>query len=150
MWLCRLHKLQIPFTYAPPGEDGATVGEELKPRSIFRGRGQTDAHRVTENLIKLKLTEMCLRHERSSVFGLLRPEALNLLDTARRIPLEPPAKYQMPEFPFVFAELGCLFRAVGLFLHPTLYGPYRLDLTDPVGRVVVEWDASWRLYPLWR
>ena len=56
----------------------------------------------------------------------------------------------MPELPHVYGEVSRLFRSLGILLHPTISGPYLLDLADPLGRVVVEWDTSWKLYPPYR
>lgn len=109
-----------------------------------------DARRVALNLEALKLAELCLRHERPEAMQVLPPRCLRLLAAARNTPLEPPEDHQLPELPFVLAELGRLLRLRGLLLHPTIYGPYLLELADPLGRVVVEWDANWALYPPWR
>merc|ERR1712232_1315553 len=95
-------------------------------------------HRIARNLELLKITEFCLRHERPSTFATLPPRALHVLSEARDAPLEPPESYEMLELPFVFAELGRLFRSAGFLLHPTIYGPYLLELADPLGRVAVE------------
>ena len=56
----------------------------------------------------------------------------------------------MPELPHVYAGLSKLFRKLGMLLHPTVCGPYLLEIADPLGRLVVEWDSSWKLYPPWR
>ena len=56
----------------------------------------------------------------------------------------------MPELPHVYAGLSKLFRKLGVLLHPTTCGPYLLELADPLGQLVVEWDSSWTLYPPWR
>ena len=56
----------------------------------------------------------------------------------------------MPELPHVYASLSKLFRKLGVLLHPTTCGPYLLELADPLGQLVVEWDSSWTLYPPWR
>ncbi|CAE8686962.1 unnamed protein product [Polarella glacialis] len=109
-----------------------------------------DALRAAKNLEALKLAELCLRHERPSTLQSLSPRASRLLATARQMSLEPPEDLQLPELPHVFGELGRLFRASGVLLHPTVYGPYLLELSDPLGRVVVEWDTNWSLYPPWR
>ena len=57
---------------------------------------------------------------------------------------------EMPELPHVYAGLSKLFRKLGVLLHPTTCGPYLLELADPLGHLVVEWDSSWTLYPPWR
>lgn len=56
----------------------------------------------------------------------------------------------MPELPHVYGGLSKLFRKLGVLLHPTTCGPYLLELADPLGQLVVEWDTSWKLYPPWR
>lgn len=33
------------------------------------------------------------------------------------------------------------------YLHPCLYGPFLLELSDPLTQVVVEWDKPWLLGP---
>lgn len=35
------------------------------------------------------------------------------------------------------------------YLHPSLYGPFLLELSDPLSREVVEWDKPWLLFPSW-
>eukprot|EP00929_Paragymnodinium_shiwhaense_P086589 TRINITY_DN47091_c0_g1_i1.p1 TRINITY_DN47091_c0_g1~~TRINITY_DN47091_c0_g1_i1.p1 ORF type:complete len:670 (+),score=153.30 TRINITY_DN47091_c0_g1_i1:133-2142(+) len=104
----------------------------------------------TECLQGLKVVELTLRHERPSVLAVLPAKALRILEEARATPLEPPEHHKMLELPFVFNELARGFRKIGLLLHPTIEGPYLLELADPLGRVVVEWDANWLLYPPWR
>jgi len=141
LWLLRLADMEIPITLMPSGGSGGGATWRDVP---------ADARRVTANLEALKLAEMCLRHERSSTLATLPPKALHLLSLARETPLEPPEDYEMLELPFVFAEPKRLLQEAGLLLHPTLYGPYLLELSDPLGRVAVEWDASWTLYPPWR
>mmetsp|Transcript_81605 Transcript_81605/g.150226 ORF Transcript_81605/g.150226 Transcript_81605/m.150226 type:complete len:338 (+) Transcript_81605:29-1042(+) len=145
-WLGRMHELQIQISYVAaqqsfkrPVGGAHTATVDAKPAKC-----------ITENLQALKLVELCLRHERPSVHAILPPKALHLLNTARKTPLEPPQDYQMLELPFVFAELRRCFRALGLLLHPTVYGPYLLDLADPLGHLIVEWDKNWVLYPPWR
>merc|ERR1712187_886766 len=108
------------------------------------------AHRAAANLEALKLAELCLRHERTPALMSLPPMARHLLTLAQETPWEPPEDYPVLESPFVFAELGRLCRAEGLLLHPSLHGPYFLELSDPLGRVALEWDASWQLYRPWQ
>lgn len=109
-----------------------------------------DAHRAASNLEALKVVEMCLRHERPAAMQVLSPRALQLLAAARQTPWEPPEDHQLLELPFVLAELGQLFRELGLLLHPTICGPYLIELADPLGQTAVEWDTNWVLYPPWR
>ncbi|CAK0842808.1 unnamed protein product, partial [Prorocentrum cordatum] len=140
-WLCRLHDLQL--LSAPPAGAPRSGGAPAPPTpGRSTGTPPSQARRVAESLEAAKLAELHLRHENPSAFAALPPEALHLLDTARRTPLEPPDDHRMPELSFVFAELGRLFRASRLLLHPAICGPYLLDLSDPLGRVVVEWDAN--------
>lgn len=39
--------------------------------------------------------------------------------------------------------------AAEYYLHPSVYGPFLLELSDPLSRVVVEWDMPWLLVPSW-
>lgn len=140
-WLLRLHELGVAITL----EDGAR--EQEMETSV---REERLASTVTQNLQALKLVEMCLRHERPSQLATLPPQVQNLLSRARLAALEPPEDFDLLELPFVHAELRKLLKEVGVFLHPTIFGPYLLDLADPLGRVVLEWDTAWALYPPWR
>lgn len=178
-WLERLAALQVPLVSgaAPRAGDeqeqrrskqdhlvaadalraarNAEAKNELPEMPEMR-RGKQDhlepanALRAARNLEALKLAELCLRHERPAVLQSLPPRAVRLLNTARDTLLEPPENHHMPELPHVFAELRRLFRRSGLLLHPCVFGPYLLELSDPLGRTVVEWDSSWLLYPPWR
>eukprot|EP00933_Yihiella_yeosuensis_P022809 TRINITY_DN17884_c0_g1_i1.p1 TRINITY_DN17884_c0_g1~~TRINITY_DN17884_c0_g1_i1.p1 ORF type:complete len:616 (+),score=111.10 TRINITY_DN17884_c0_g1_i1:116-1849(+) len=178
-WLERLHHLQIPLAIgAMPRvsqasaekpivevrEDEAAswnseIAEEFPELSgkFHQQRPQqqefhepADALRVARNLEALKLADMCLRHERQSTLQSLPPKVQRLLNTARDTPLAPPEELQLPELPHVFWHLRRLFKASGILLHPTVYGPYLLELADPLGRIAVEWDKNWLLYPPWR
>ena len=55
-----------------------------------------------------------------------------------------------PNFHMFTLAFSKLFRKLGVLLHPTTCGPYLLELADPLGQLVVEWDSSWTLYPPWR
>lgn len=148
-WLNRLHDLRLPIT--PDMVDKVPLHTESD--NFAEGPpSQTPAgvRRATENLELLKIVELCLRHERPGVMEMLPHRAKHLVSLARNTPLEPPEDFQMPELPFIFARLGRLFRDAGLLLHPIIYGPYLLELADPLGRLVIEWDANWTLYPPWR
>lgn len=158
-WLQRLHDLDVQIHVADavePGHHEADNEPEAKnvdAESTVNSKGRRekcDTHRITENLETLKLVELCLRHERPSVHAVLPPRAIDLLNRARRTPLEPAEDYHMLELPFVFAELRRGFHSLGLLLYPTVFGPYLLELADPLGQSVVEWDRNWALYPPWR
>jgi len=101
-----------------------------------------------QSLEALKIVELELRLERPEVHAALAPKALHLLHAAHDTPLEP--QDNILEMPFVFPELRRLFRSLRVLLHPTLCGPYLLELSDPLGKLLVEWDANWTLYPPWR
>lgn len=149
LWLNRLHDLRLPIVPSMvdgvpwPGKDDGS--SSAPPSTTVAG-----ARRAAENLRELKVVELCLRHERPGVVEALSHKPRHLLTLARRTPLEPPEDFEMLELPFVFAGLSRLFRDVGILLHPTIEGPYLLELADPLGRVVVEWDENWSLYPPWR
>lgn len=149
-WLGRMHELQIQMQTSTGALEQRLERPGFFTHVAAHSVDPSQATRVTENLETLKRVELCLRHERSSVHAILPPKALDLLNTARKTPLEPPEDYQMLELPFVFAELRRCFRSLGLLLHPTVFGPYLLDLADPLGHLVVEWDKNWVLYPPWR
>lgn len=142
LWFRRLEELRLPLT--PGGAEiwQAEAGRTLGPLA--------DAGRDAKNLAALKLAELCLRHERGALRAALPPQVLRLLGAARSTPLEPPEGLELPELPHALGELVRLARRAGLLLHPFLWGPYLLELADPLGRVVVEWDSSWTLYPPWR
>lgn len=167
MWLVQLYELRIPVTAdmvavskpMPISASGiaelAGVGrhrrqDDRKSDDAAFGNGEFLEKRATANLEALKMVELCLRHERPEVLASLSQKAQHLLTVARRTPLAPPQDFGMLELPFVFAGLGKLFRSMGVLLHPTVYGPYLLELADPLSRVVVEWDTNWELYPPWR
>lgn len=141
IWLLRLHELRVPIT-ASMAMSAAQSG--------FTASGLDAAWRAARNLESLKVAELYLRHERPEMLAVLPPGAQHLLTVARRTPLDPPEDFEILELPFVFASLGRLFRRLGYVLHPTIYGPYLLELADPLGRLVVEWDSNWALYPPWR
>lgn len=170
-WLERLCHLKIPLTagavarvgrepdsmkdVAAPELDDMPPAEQEEPPSAPPGKVllsglPADPCRAAANLEALKTVEMCLRHERPEVLKVFSPRVTRFLSTVREMPLEPPQDYQMYELPFVVYELRWLMQKVGLLLHPTIYGPYLLELSDPLGRVVVEWDSSWTLYKPWR
>jgi len=136
-WLLRLCDLRLPIA------DGVTVTGEAPGDTS----GPSDAYRACENLEELKIVEMCIRHEHGPVYQTLPPKVLGLLETARRTPLQPPDDYRMLEPPFIYAELRRLSRSLRLVMHPIVYGPYLLDIADPFGKNVIEWDCSWELYP---
>jgi len=145
-WLVQMHELQIPIRDAPAEKQFGGSGS-----SCVQSSGDLAfTRRVAENLEALKIVELCIRHERQSVHATLPPKALQLLTEVRETPLRPPEDHHMLELPFVFAELRRLFKRLRILLHPTLYGPYLLELADPFGQVVVEWDTNWAMYPPWR
>lgn len=148
LWLSRLHELRLPITAAM-----AAVAEPL-PGGRDEVGPPTEAvwaRRATDNLERLKRVELCLRHERDPVVVAALPlKARHLLTVAQQTPLQPPDDYSMLELPFVFGELSVLLRKLGILLHPTIFGPYLLELADPLGRIVVEWDTTWVLYPPYR
>lgn len=138
-WISHIHKGRISISYHPA-------------RSRLGGLqdSQPDPAKVTKNLQALKLIEMHLRHEMPTVLPRLSPKILRFLGRIQHTPLQPPKSFPMLELAFVFSEVNRLFRAIGLLLHPTIHGPYLLELTDPMGRLVVEWDENWALYPPYR
>lgn len=160
LWLGRMHDLRLPLTakmasILPPLPRKASAGREAggddDEDGSWEGAQAGLAKRAAENLEALKIAELCLRHERdATVVSSLPQRARHLLTLARKTPLEPQEEQQLLELPFVFGELGSLLRRLGIALHPTLCGPYLLELADPLGRMVVEWDANWLLYPPWR
>jgi len=133
-----------------PASAGGAGDEDLPIPPPFQGRDATEPNRLTNNLEAMKIAELCLKHDHAPVYSMLSPKPMTLLAVARKEPLEPPDDYEMLELPFVLRELGQMFRAAGFVMHPTIWGPYLLELVDPFGRVVVEWDANWLLYPPWR
>merc|ERR1712194_13064 len=147
LWLNRLHDLRLPIT-EDMTEDVPLPQSSSEEES--REQSTSGAYRAAENLQTLKAVELCLRHERPGMLELLPHRAKHLLTLARATPLDPPDDFPMLDLPFVFARLGRLFRDAGLLLHPTIYGPFLLGLTDPLGKIVVEWDKTWVLYPPYR
>lgn len=149
LWLTRLHDLRLPIV--PDMVDAVPLPKEPScPSGAPPSTTAAGARRAAENLRILKVVELCLRHERPGVAEALPHKPRHLLTLARATPFEPPEDLEMLELPFVFAGLSRLFRDIGVLLHPTIYGPYLLELTDPLGRLVVEWDENWSLYPPWR
>jgi len=153
MWFTRLLDLGILCSAAAATaraeegtQQGTAVGATVQHPA---GCGRPD-NLATENLLALKIAEMCLRHERPSVLARLPPRVLQLLADVRGTPLQPAEDHRMFELPFVFAELRRLCCSLGLTLHPTLFGPYLLELADPFGQIILEWDSNWALYPPWR
>ncbi|CAJ1395196.1 unnamed protein product [Effrenium voratum] len=158
-WLDRLARLDLPLTEGARVRTGLAYVdvdvEDTPRRRAKKPRNQdwlqpADAKRATKNLEALKQVELVLRHQRESSMESLTPPGLRLLKRARDLPLQPPPQYDMPELPHVYAGLSKLFRKLGVLLHPTVYGPYLLELADPLGQLAVEWDSSWQLYPPWR
>ena len=157
-WLDRLARLRLPVEAgsAPrtrtttPATPGAPTEPTLRklPRSF--NLGPADSATAAKNLEGLKLIEFVLRHERPTILQALTPVAAQLLSTAREMQLQPPEDYHMLELPHVYSELSKLFQKLGILLYPTICGPYLLELADPLGLVVVEWDRGWLLYPPWR
>eukprot|EP00927_Polykrikos_kofoidii_P071718 TRINITY_DN67954_c0_g1_i1.p1 TRINITY_DN67954_c0_g1~~TRINITY_DN67954_c0_g1_i1.p1 ORF type:complete len:691 (+),score=126.12 TRINITY_DN67954_c0_g1_i1:80-2152(+) len=141
-WLKRLHEIAAPPLTPKPNTAVAAAVNEVG--------GRRKRCEWTEELEAMKIVELCLRHERPNVLANLPPKALSFLEAVRQAPFEPPEEHELFELPFVFAELRRRFRSIEVLLHPTLEGPYLLELADPLGRVVVEWDTNWELYPPWR
>lgn len=179
-WLLRLHELNVPICPVDRNDAlqptlAVGCGPYFAGAAITGGRSDaaaqshaSDAHptcnaeggehssadcpgaTATENLQALKMVEMCLRHERPSHLTTLPPPVQHLLARVRSQPLQPPANYQLLELPFVYAGLRRLVKSTGCMLHPTIYGPYLLELADPLGRIALEWDTAWTLYPPYR
>merc|ERR1719329_301709 len=126
-------ELKVSFSY--PSLAARPAAANGSGSSALRGGGGRGGKRartkcsVTENLEALKMVEFCLRHERPVLYEHLSPACVHFLDDARRAQLHPPNDYEMLELPFVMAELRRGFRKAGIFLHPTIYGPYLLELS---------------------
>ena len=154
-WLDRLARLRLPVEAGsaprtrarPPVAPGEAL---LRKRPRSYDLGPVDSTTAAKNLEGLKLIELVLRHERPSILQSLTPAALQLLSSAREMQLQPPEDHQMLELPHVYAEPSRLFQKLGILLYPTICGPYLLELADPLGCLVVEWDTGWLLYPPWR
>ncbi|CAE7491525.1 mtr [Symbiodinium necroappetens] len=161
-WLDRLARLRLPVEAGSAPRTRATTRSAIvvapdeqaeeaprkRPRSYALGPANSTT--AARNLEGLKLVEFVLRHERPGIMQSLTPVAVQLLSTVREMQLRPPDDYQMLELPHVYSELSRLFPKLGVLLHPSICGPYLLELADPLGLVVVEWDQGWLLYPPWR
>ena len=157
-WLDRLARLHLPIEAGSAPRTRAkapSIPAEAREPALRRqprsyNLGPADSSTAARNLEGLKLIEFVLRHERPGILQSLTPVAAQLLSTAREMQLQPPEDHQMLELPHVYGEISKLFHKIGILLYPTICGPYLLELADPLGLIVVEWDEGWHLYPPWR
>ncbi|KAL8272168.1 hypothetical protein Esti_003896 [Eimeria stiedai] len=106
-------------------------------------------HDTNKCLLPLKLMEMCIRHDCAELYKALGPSIQSWLEKVRATQVQltcfaPPLEQQ-----HVNASLFN-FLTTSYHLHPSLYGPFLLELSDPLSRVAVEWDTPWLLYPPWK
>ncbi|XP_026192179.1 uncharacterized protein LOC34619377 [Cyclospora cayetanensis] len=105
-------------------------------------------HKVNKVLLPLKRMEMQIRHGHQQLFENLSPPIRSFLDKVRHAKLKlssfaPPLEQQHVNAPLLRVASALYY------LHPSLYGPFLLELSDPLSRVAVEWDTPWLLFPPW-
>jgi hypothetical protein len=134
--MCKLFKISFQYPSAKDIPDPQERGIQKE--------------KVTYALRVLKEAELHLRHEQADLLVGLPSNCRDMLETARKTPLVVKYSHEIPELPFVFAELSKLFELMHVNLMACIHGPYLLDLADPLAKVVIEWDANWHLYPPYR
>lgn len=107
-----------------------------------------EVHNVNKTLFALKLLELCIRHDHSELYKALSPSVTCWLEKVRTTYVKltsfaPPLEPQHVNAPLLRVV------AADYHLHPSLYGPFLLELSDPLSRGAVEWDKPWLLFPSW-
>ncbi|CEL93475.1 unnamed protein product [Vitrella brassicaformis CCMP3155] len=148
----RFLSLRVPLTYppAPTGDHSADDAASSEERRIAWSEYGREVARVNEYLVPLKIMEMWLRHDNQEALSLFSPHTLHFLERIRSNTVQYVDKFNVPEQPFVLQELANVTETLGFHFVPAIYGPYLLKLTDPRGRLLVEWDRNWELYPPYR
>ncbi|KAL8428031.1 hypothetical protein Efla_006937 [Eimeria flavescens] len=128
-----LMRAAIPMEY--PYREGASVN-------------MLEIHKINKVLLPLKLIEMSIRHDNPEVYKALNPSIREWLEKIRATQVKltcfaPPLEQQHVNGPLIRLV------AAEYHLHPSLYGPFLLELSDPLSRTTVEWDMPWWLSPSW-
>lgn len=110
--------------------------------AIVVGKGSSDAGQSGWQLCCNRRKGACLIHMANIVRFTLTSLAvcLRLLQLAC---FAPPLEQQHVNAPLVRIAGG------EFHLHPSMYGPFLLELADPLSRTTVEWDTPWLLCPPW-
>eukprot|EP00922_Rhytidocystis_sp_ex-Travisia-forbesii_P037751 GHVS01056239.1.p1 GENE.GHVS01056239.1~~GHVS01056239.1.p1 ORF type:complete len:634 (+),score=121.18 GHVS01056239.1:175-2076(+) len=111
---------------------------------------QLSVSAINKHLIPLKIMQLCLKHDRPTIYSSLIGPPQLWLQNLESIKVQIFDPFDIPELPFVLADLLHIMHELNYQFHPSIYGPYLLEATDTLGKVLVEWDSNWTRYPPWR
>ncbi|CDJ39650.1 hypothetical protein, conserved [Eimeria tenella] len=150
-----LIRAEAPTNYAvtkvPDSEESVSGFSEAAEWNAAPTEATADAltvHGANKILLPLKLMELCIRHDYPEVYAALAPSMRSWLGKVRATQVKlacfaPPLEQQHVNAPLVRIAGG------EFHLHPSMYGPFLLELSDPLSRTTVEWDTPWLLCPPW-